>query len=119
MHSHRTSPHGTQHQYSSDLLDELEAAKDLLFITGYEIRHVEPDPANQVMKVKVLFTYYRMPSTIVKEELALQSWKKIDDKWCLMSQQGGPFTFPPIARDKSLQTDRPPEKDAHDERSTE
>ncbi len=106
-------------RYSSDLLDELEAAKDLLFITGYEIRHVEPDPSNQVVKVKVLFSYYRMPSTVMKEEMAVQSWKKIDDKWFPISQEGGPFPIPPITHIKPLQNDKPPEEDGHDGQSTE
>ena len=106
-------------QYSSDLLDELEAAKDLLFITGYEIRRVEPDPSSQLVKIKVFFSYYRMPSTVMKEELAVQTWKKINDKWYLIAQEGGPFTIPSVAREKLLQNDKPPEKDTHDGRSAE
>ncbi len=106
-------------QFSADLLDELDAEKDLLFITGYEIRRVEPDPSNQLVKVKVLFSYYRMPSTVVKEELAIQAWKKIDEKWYLVSQEGGPFTLPPAAADKPLQNGKPSEKGSHDGRSAE
>jgi hypothetical protein len=106
-------------KYSADLLDELEAAKDLLFITGYEIRRVEPDPSSQVVRVKVLFSYYRMPSTVIKEELAVQTWKKINEKWRLISQEGGPFSIPPVVREKLLQNDKPPEKDSLDGRSAE
>jgi hypothetical protein len=82
-------------QYSNQFLDMLDEMKEDLNISDWEIRRVELSPDGTEAKIRVRIKYYKMPSTVVKEEMLDQVWQKKQERWVLVSQTGGPFVFPP------------------------
>jgi hypothetical protein len=82
-------------RYATKLLDQLDDAKEDLHITAWEIRRIEPLLATRQAKARVQFSYYRLPSTVVRTETVEQLWQEENGSWTLLSQSEGPFVFPP------------------------
>lgn len=77
-------------------LDELEARKDLLFVTDYELRSLDGNKTQHEIKARVRVSYYLLPSTVVKQEVIDQVWKEINRQWFLVTQKGGPLPALPF-----------------------
>jgi hypothetical protein len=87
-------------RYATKLLDQLDDAKEDLHITAWEIRRIEPMLQTHQAKARVQFSYYRLPSTVVRTETVEQLWQEEDGHWMMLSQTEGPFLFPPKDNDK-------------------
>jgi uncharacterized protein YdiU (UPF0061 family) len=84
-------------RFASAFMDELEDLKDDLHITAWEIRHIDSLPDKKQAQVKIRLSYYKLPSTVIRNETIEQIWQqdKDKDRWYLLSQKNGPFEFPP------------------------
>jgi hypothetical protein len=76
-------------------LDLIEDAKDDVHITNYELRSITPQPGTTRATVRIQMSFYRLPSTVIQNEIVEQVWEEKEHNWTLVSQTGGPFPFPP------------------------
>lgn len=76
-------------------LDELEDSEKDLNITDWEIRDVTLSDDGNRANIRVRLKYYKIPSTVLKDETVEQVWKKINDSWTLVEQTGGPIEISP------------------------
>lgn len=88
-------------RFSAAFLDELEDIRDDLNITSWEIRQIRGIPEKRQAKVRLQITYYRLPSTVIRDQVTEQLWQQDDTRWFLVSQDDGPFSFPPPDLDQS------------------
>jgi hypothetical protein len=82
-------------RHSAAFLDQLDSMKEDLNISDYQIRRVELSADGTRAKVRVRLKYFKMPSTVLKDEMIDQVWQQKNKRWYLLSQEGGPFDFPP------------------------
>lgn len=97
-------------KHAADFQDQLDAQKDDLHITAYEIRRVDIVPEGSEARVRVRLNYYKMPSTVVHEDMVRQWWKQLEGAWRLVRVEGGPLRFPPA-------DDEPAGDDPHEDQA--
>jgi len=82
-------------RHSATFLDQLDDMKEDLNISEWEIRRVKLSVDGLRAEIRIRIKYFRMPSTVVKNEVIDQVWQQREKRWFLLSQKGGPFEFPP------------------------
>lgn len=93
--------------YAAAFLEEMEKGEHELNIADYEIRRVDISPDGTSARVRVRLSYYRMPSTVLKDETLEQTWKKTEAGWMLIAQEGGPFVIPPLEKKETPSSAEP------------
>lgn len=104
---HDTAASRVDPQHAARFQDQLDDQKDDLRITSWEIRRVEVGPQGGEANVRVRLNYYKMPSTVVHEDMVRQWWKQLEGAWRLMRVEGGPLRFPPPGSEPSDGDPRP------------
>lgn len=94
-------------RHSAAFLDQLDAMKEDLNISEWQVRRVELSEDGKRAKVRVRLKYFKIPSTVLKDEMVDQVWQQKDKRWFLLSQEGGPLEFPP---GESKEPEQPQEK---------
>lgn len=92
-------------------VDLIEDAKEDVHITNYELRSVSPLPGTQRAAVRIHMSFYRLPSTVIQNEIVEQIWEQQERNWILVSQKGGPFPIPPPGCEESAPPGPPPADD--------
>jgi len=76
---------------SKEFLNSLEDNEKDLNITDWEIRDVTLSQGGKRAKIRVRLKYYKMPSTVLRDETVEQVWEQKNEAWVLVEQNGGPI----------------------------
>ncbi len=92
---HETAAARVNPEFRADFRDRIEELDKDLNIMDCDIRKVELDVEKKRAVIRVNLRYFKMPSTVVRDEKVEQVWKLLGDHWILMEIKGGPIEFPP------------------------